>query len=251
LKKSESKIADLAEHSPNMIFVNKNGRVVYANNRFEEITGYTKEEFYSADFDFFTLIAPESLDLTKSSYDRHIKGEEVPSYEYRLVTKKGQEIDAILTSKLIKYEGETAILGIVTDITQRKVVEKSLRHSEERYHSLVTNVPVDVWTVDSKDNPIYANPNVEKLLGYTPEEVRQGGNSFWNERTNPEDRELVNEAYNLFFAERKTGDIEYRMCRKDGTWICIYDKVIKVYEKDGGLYADGITWEIIKGKKIE
>ncbi|MCK4416294.1 MAG: MEKHLA domain-containing protein, partial [Thermoplasmatales archaeon] len=52
LQKSEDKFRTLAEHSPNMIFINKKGRVVYANRKCEEITGYKREEFYSPDFDF-------------------------------------------------------------------------------------------------------------------------------------------------------------------------------------------------------
>lgn len=105
--------------------------------------------------------------------------------------------------------------------------------------------------MDSKDNPIFISHNVEKLLGFTPEEIRQIGNFFWHERTHPDDRELVREAYNLLFTRRKTFDIEYRMQRKDGTWVWVHDRVMKVYEKDGVLYADGITWEITEGKKTE
>jgi PAS domain-containing protein len=61
----------------------------------------------------------------------------------------------------------------------------------------------------------------------------------------------VTEAYNLFFTRRKTGDIEYRGQRKDGTRIWIHDRILKVYEKDGELYSDGITWEINERKKTE
>ena len=42
LEESEQKFRNLAEQSPNMIFINKNGRVVYANEKCQEITGYTR-----------------------------------------------------------------------------------------------------------------------------------------------------------------------------------------------------------------
>jgi PAS domain-containing protein len=48
----ESMFRIMAEKSPNMIFVNKGGRVIYANEKCEEIMGYSKEEFYSPDFYF-------------------------------------------------------------------------------------------------------------------------------------------------------------------------------------------------------
>ncbi|MDH5663956.1 MAG: PAS domain-containing protein, partial [Candidatus Bathyarchaeota archaeon] len=124
LKESEEKFRNLAEQSPNMIFINKKGRIVYANKKCEDIVGYKKKEFYSPGFSFLTLIAPESVDLVKSKFGRHMKDKDVIPYEYRLVTKEGKKIEAILTSKLIKYEGENAILGTVTDITERKKMEE-------------------------------------------------------------------------------------------------------------------------------
>jgi len=127
LRESEEKFRNLAEQSPNMIFINKKGKVVYANRECERIMGYKRKEFYLPDFDFFTLISPESVDLVKRSFSRHMKGEEVTPYEYTLVTKGGEKIQAIHTTKLIKYEGESAFLGIVTDITERKHAEEALQ----------------------------------------------------------------------------------------------------------------------------
>ena len=66
-----------------------------------------------------------------------MRGEEVLPYEYTLVTKEGKKIDAILTTKMIKYEGESAILGTVTDITERKKMEEKLRQYSEHLEELV------------------------------------------------------------------------------------------------------------------
>jgi PAS domain-containing protein len=74
LRESEEKFRTLAEHSPNMVFFNMKGTVVYANDKAAEITGYAKEEFYSPDFDFLTLIAPEYRDLLKANFNRHMRG---------------------------------------------------------------------------------------------------------------------------------------------------------------------------------
>ncbi len=127
LQESEEKFRTLAEESPNMIFINKKSRVVYANNKCEAIMGYTKEEFLSPDFDFFRLIAPESTDQVNASFKRHLKGEEIPPYEYSLITKEGKKIQTIITTKLIDYDGEKAILGIITDITEHTKAEESMK----------------------------------------------------------------------------------------------------------------------------
>jgi len=126
LRGSEEKFRMLAEQSPNMIFINKKGKVVYANEKCEEIMGYSKEEFYSSDFDFTTLVSPEFKDLITANFEKHMRGEEVDPVEYALVTKKGERIQAILTAKLINYQGERSILGTVTDITQQKRMEEEL-----------------------------------------------------------------------------------------------------------------------------
>ncbi len=131
LKESEDKFRTLAEQLPNMIFINKKGKIVYTNKKSEEIMGYTKDEFYSPNFDFLILVAPESLEKVKLALSKHMKGEEVEPYDYTLLTKGGKKIEAILTTKLINYEGEKAILGIVTDITDRKRAEEALKKRAE------------------------------------------------------------------------------------------------------------------------
>ncbi len=112
LKESEEKFRNLAEESPNMIFINLQSRVVYANKKCEDTLGYSKKEFYSPNFNFLSIASPESVDLLKASYAKHMRGEDVSPYEYQLVTKDGGKIEAIINSKLIDYNGQTAILGI-------------------------------------------------------------------------------------------------------------------------------------------
>jgi len=130
LQQSEEKFRSLAEKSPNMIFINHKGRVIYANQKCEEVMGYSKDEFYSENFDFRSLIAPAHQSLALSAFQRHNKGKEVPPYEYDLITKEGKRVEVIIATKLFEYENEKAILGIVTDITERKRAEMSLMHRE-------------------------------------------------------------------------------------------------------------------------
>jgi diguanylate cyclase (GGDEF)-like protein/PAS domain S-box-containing protein len=141
LRESEEKFRSLAEQSPNMIFINKRGRIVYVNRKCEEIAGYSREEFCSPDFDFMDLVAPDFHDLVRENFAVHMKGGEVHPYEYAIVTKTGERIEAINTTKLINYEGENAILGIVTDITERKRAEEALLKSETKHRALLEAIP--------------------------------------------------------------------------------------------------------------
>ena len=140
LSESNLLFKTVTEQSPNMIFINKGGKIVYVNHKCVEVMGYTKKEFLSPSFDFIKLIAPESTKTASGNFYLQMKGQEIGPYEYLLVNQKGEKIDAIITSKIIEYQGERAILGIVTDITDRKRAEKALSDSEENYRSLISEM---------------------------------------------------------------------------------------------------------------
>jgi PAS domain S-box-containing protein len=189
LRESEEKFRSVTEKSPSMIFINKKGRVVYCNKKCEEIMGYSQEEFCSLDFDFFDLISEESKKSVKSAFAKHLKGQEIEPYEYRLVTKGGDELDAIITTKLIQYEGDTAILGIVTDITLRKKMEDALSESEAKFRALAESAPAAIIIVVGEDFN-YVNPAFESLTGFTTEEALSM--KFW-ELIHPDMRERIKE----------------------------------------------------------
>lgn len=150
LRESEEKFRNLADQSPNMIFINSKGRVVYVNKACEDLMGYPKEKYLAPDFDFMTIIAPESRELIIKNFKKHTSGEEVAPYEYSLITKDGKKIDAIITSKLIKFQDDFAILGIITDITERIGAEKKLKESlaekdvllKEIHHRVKNNMQI-------------------------------------------------------------------------------------------------------------
>jgi len=136
LKESEEKFRGLTEQSPNMIFINQNGRVVFANTQCKKTMGYSIEELYAPDFDFHNLIAPEHLDLVNTNFARHAQSMEVPPYECTLITRDGKRLDTIHSTRLIHYDGGQAILGIITDITERKLIEKAMLTEQQEIEAL-------------------------------------------------------------------------------------------------------------------
>ncbi|MGD8305610.1 MAG: PAS domain S-box protein [Ignavibacteria bacterium] len=165
LRESEEKFRNLAEFSPNMIFINKRGKVVYANELAEEITGYKKDEFYSDSFDFKVLIEPDYRNLIITNFKMHMSGKEVPPTEYCIRTKSGKRIDAVINTKLINYEGESAILGIIMDITERKKTEEALLESEARWRSLTENSADYITLLDRNGEILFVNktnPGISK-----------------------------------------------------------------------------------------
>jgi len=148
LAESEDKFRTLAEKSPNMIFINQGGGIVYANELCEKMTGYKRDELYDPGFDFRRLIAPESMELVESNFMKHTRGENVDPYEYDLLTKDGERLTVLITTRLINFGDGRAVLGIVTDITDRTLAERALKESEAVNKAIIGALPDPVFLFD-------------------------------------------------------------------------------------------------------
>jgi PAS domain S-box-containing protein len=62
-------------------------------------------------------------------------------------------------------------VGFVLDVTERKAADLALAHSEERYRALVDNANDVVATLDLELRFTSVNPAIERILGYSPEEI--------------------------------------------------------------------------------
>jgi len=167
LTESEEKFRTLSEQSPNMIYINKGGKVVYVNQRCVELMGYSKQEFYAPGFSFLSLITPEHVSIVKKNLARHMAGEEIEPYEYVLLTKDRQRIVGIHTTKLINFEGGGAILGIVTDVTQSRLAELELR----KLHQAVEQSPSAIVITDTEGRIEYVNRKFTEVTGFTAGEA--------------------------------------------------------------------------------
>ncbi len=249
LRESEEKFRSLADQSPNMIFINKKGRVVYANKKCEEIMGYSREELCSPDFDYRTLVAPESADVIKESFARHLRGEEVQPYDYCLINKAGRRIEAINASKLIQYENQSAVLGVVTDITERKKGEQALRESQERLKILFESAPDAIYVTDLDGRFVDGNRAAEDLVGF-PKDDLIGKSLAESGLLCAED--LSKAAVNLLnvAAGRPSGPTEYTVKRKSGSIIAVEVRTFPV-SIGGRILSLGIARDITARKHAE
>ena len=251
LRESEEKFRSLAERSPNMIFINHKGRVVYANEKCEEILGYEREELCSPDFDFYSLIAPECIDLVRAAYGKHMKGEEVPPYEYALLAKEGERIEAINATRLTKYNGESAILGVVTDITERKRAEQALLETKEWYRDLYEEAPIAYFTVGVDGHIRTANRSACDLLGYTVDEL-VGRPVFDLYAHTPAGKEKARETFKRFRAGGDIGEEELEMRRADGRPVWISLSVRSVRNGEGRIVESrSMVLDITERKRAE
>jgi PAS domain S-box-containing protein len=231
LKESEEKFRNLAEKSPNMIFINQSGKIVYVNEACELSTGYSRDELLADVFDFMILIAPESKELVQKNFRLHSRGQEVPPHEYALISKDGRRIDAIYSTKLINYEGKPAIIGIVTDISARKLMEKDLKSSQESLKVLFELAPYGIITMDLAGRITSFNPVFEELTGY-PGEMLLGKHFAEMPFLRPNELPMYLKMFKSIFQTKLVGPIEATWKNRDGS-IRKVEARVSVMRKEG------------------
>jgi len=129
LSKSETKCSTVVESSLTGIYIEKEGKIVFANDRFCQIYGFSKDELIG--MDALAFIHPQDRPLIDQISARRLRGERAPSeYVVRGLTKDGKTIWVTRRNTLIDVGEGSAILGNVVDITRRKEMEKTLKKSQ-------------------------------------------------------------------------------------------------------------------------
>jgi PAS domain S-box-containing protein len=135
---------------------------------------------------------------------------------------------------------------------ERVRAEDALRESEQRYRMLVTNIPDVAWLVDRDGNTLFISPNVEKVGGYTAEELYRAGSAAWFGRIHPDDLPMVRQTFDALFQAGAGGfDVEYRLRHRDGHWIWIHDRAVTTYEGHDTTYVYGLYSNITDRKQAE
>ncbi|HLW47044.1 MAG TPA: ATP-binding protein [bacterium] len=184
------------------------------------------------------------------------------SGEWRHRRKDARIIDVQITSHILDFAGRRASLVVAWDITQRKQAEQEARESAKSFHALnaqleqrvleqtaelreakafletlVTQGPSVIFKLDGVDTPTramtYISPNIERILGYRPEEVL-GVSGFWEAHLHPEDRERLRATTAAALRERRTQfDQEGRIRHKDGSYRWMHSIFRVEYDQSG------------------
>lgn len=173
LKESREKYRQLFIYAPAGIYeidymLNK---FVSVNDVMCEYSGYTKEELL--DLNPFDLLTEQGKKIFKDRLMRVLTGETISrNVELDIYTKNGTLMSVVLNNSYI-FEGDK-IRGarvVLHDISERKIAEKALRKSEERFRNLVESTTDWIWDIDYKGDFVYSSPSVEGITGYTPDDL--------------------------------------------------------------------------------
>lgn len=173
LEESEEKYKAMVENANDVIFtMDLRGNLLSANKRSENLTGYTQKELLK--MNVRQLLDRDSWKVVLKGIKEIIFTKTYNIDELQLRTKNGEIITIDARAALLKIGNKSyTIVGIVRDITERKKYEAVLQESEEKYRLVVENSNDIIFTADLKGNIKSISKKVEKVIGYSQEELRK------------------------------------------------------------------------------
>ena len=147
--------------------------------------------------------------------------------------------------------GATSCVVTVRDVTEVQRAEEILRENEEKFRKILASSPDIAWTSDQDGRMIYISPRAEEVLGYTSQEMYAGTKHLWMSLIHAEDFGRVNRAYLALFERQIPFDEEFRVRRKDGTWIWVHDRAVGTHRDKDRLYAHGFLSDVTQRKQAE
>jgi PAS domain S-box-containing protein len=126
------------------------------------------------------------------------------------------------------------LIGVATDMTERKRAEDALIKSEERLRLSLSAGKQGLYDLNIQTGDAVVNEEYALMIGYDPDKFKET-NSFWIERLHPDDQEVTAKAYSDYI-EGKTEEykVEFRQKTKDNKWkwILSLGKIVE-YDQDG------------------
>ncbi|NBF40424.1 MAG: PAS domain S-box protein [Spirochaetes bacterium] len=170
LRESEDKFRTLMGQTIDMLVVHDlNGRIVDVNEQGERYTGYSRQE----------LLSMSIADLDPDYHEREDGGrfwdeiafDQPHRFEARLQRKDGSIFVAEIVLSKIAVGGETYIMTLSRDISERKAREERITESERRLRITLNSIGDAVIAADRQARVVRMNPVAERLCGWTQEEA--------------------------------------------------------------------------------
>ncbi len=226
------------------LVMDHDGNILFTNDKFEQIFSYSLDQIRGRNwFDEF-LFKPDILNEIKKSTNS--------SNRFTHSLKKGDYEEFTVNFSYLKLDGadnkQSLIIGIGDDVTERVYFERALIESENKYKKLVDNSPFIIYIRSLNKGMIYWSPAVEKILGYSQDDLILNIGFFDNIVC----QEDLSVAKSYEFEDFSSGySLSYRIKDKEGVFRWFQDTFISKTEADGDIVIEGILSEITKEKQIK
>jgi PAS domain S-box-containing protein len=248
LRESEHKFRTLAEQSPNMIFITKKGRIVFANRTLGELMGYTQEEFYAPDFDFRSLFAPESFPVVQQNFLRQMQEEEIPPQKESAEALKRAHADLERS-----VQGRTAELTLANkhmqlEIEERKNAEAALKASEAMLRTILDSSPDAISVIDRNANFIECNRAALQQFRFKSKQDMLGRNSV--DLVAPKDQARAMRNIEETIRKGTMPNVEYKVLRRDGTEFDSETSASVIKDSKGAFNGFVVVTKDISARKV-
>jgi len=230
----------LLEATPECLVVTQaDGKIVFANQRVEDLTGFTKVELIGKPVELLVATDLDGIAAAgpTESFCRTADGGTVP-VEVHLGAIQG---------------AETLLVVTLRDLSAVQEGREARFEAEAKYRSLVEHIPAVVYLdpVDEESDSIYVSPQVTELLGIAPEEWIED-NYAWRRHVHPDDIDRAWEEYQEAFTAHAVLNHEYRMVHEDGSVKWVLEQAYPIDDEDGNPWLiQGVLFDITERKAAE
>lgn len=190
-RSSEDRFRKLTEATTAAIFIYQDDRYRYVNAGMEVMTGFGSQDLLN--MPFWHIAHPEFRDMLRErGFSKHKSGEVPSHYEFKIRTKDGADRWVDCLAVAVEWEGKPAGLGTFYDVTARKLMEESLKESEQGLRRILDGIPIAIVVSRlSDDGILYYNPRAARIFGLSEEAAsRKTVREFYD---NPVERESLRE----------------------------------------------------------
>ena len=177
LKYSEERLKIIFESAPDAYYLNDlKGTFLDGNKAAEKVTGYKRDELIGKSFLTLKLLSPAQIPKAAALLARNLIGLPTGPDEFILNKKDGTKVAVEISTRPVKIKGQTMVLGLARDLSERKKAEISLRESEEKFKAIFDKANDGFILASMKDKKfILGNNAICEMTGYTAEEIKTLG----------------------------------------------------------------------------
>ena len=149
-------------------------------------------------------------------FARTLAGDSRP-FDFRLRREDGSPIWVSISCMPVSSttRGRVGLLGLFSDISERKRAEAALRESEERFRNMADTAPVMIWVTGPDKQFTFFN---KTWLDFTGRSMEQELGNGWSGNVHPEDLHRCHETFCSSFDARRNFRLECRLRRADGEY---------------------------------